>query len=81
MEPKCHKFTPGLLRRYVLHLREEERADSTIEKYVRDLEARALDAALILHADHGSNNSTFTNHVPPPPAPTPIPSSRPLSAP
>ncbi|MBE6939636.1 MAG: citrate synthase [Ruminococcaceae bacterium] len=26
-------------------------------------EARALDAALILHADHGSNNSTFTNHV------------------
>ena len=40
---------------------------------VRDLEARALDAALILHADHGSNNSTFTNHVPPPPAPTPIP--------
>ena len=40
---------------------------------VRDLEARALDAELILHADHGSNNSTFTNHVPPPPAPTPIP--------
>lgn len=40
---------------------------------VQDLEARALDAALILHADHGSNNSTFTNHVPPPPAPTPIP--------
>lgn len=40
---------------------------------VRDLEARALDAALILHADHGSNSSTFTNHVPPPPAPTPIP--------
>ena len=39
MEPKCHKFTPGLLRRYVLHLREEERAESTIEKYVRDLEA------------------------------------------
>lgn len=39
MEPKCHKFTPGLLRRYALHLREEERADSTIEKYVRDLEA------------------------------------------
>lgn len=30
---------------------------------VRDLEARALDAALILHADHGSNSSTFTNHV------------------
>ena len=29
-----------------------------------DLEARALDAALILHADNGGgNNSTFTNHV------------------
>ena len=28
-----------------------------------ELEAGALDAALILHADHGSNNSTFTNHV------------------
>ena len=39
MEPKCHKFTANLLRRYVLHLREEERADSTLEKYVRDLEA------------------------------------------
>ena len=48
---------------------------------VRDLEARALDAALILHADHGSNNSTFTNHVPPPPAPTPIPPCRPPCAP
>ena len=33
------KITADLLRRYVLHLREEERADSTIEKYVRDLEA------------------------------------------
>lgn len=32
-------ITPDLLRRYVRHLREEERADSTIEKYVRDLEA------------------------------------------
>lgn len=32
-------------------------------KEFTDLEARALDAALILHADHGSNNSTFTNHV------------------
>ena len=30
-------ITPDLLRRYVRHLREEERADSTIEKYVRDL--------------------------------------------
>lgn len=42
-------------------------------KRFTDLEAWALDAALILHDDHGSNNSTFTNHVPPPPAPTPIP--------
>lgn len=33
------EITANLLRRYVLHLREEERADSTIEKYVRDLEA------------------------------------------
>ena len=33
------EITADLLRRYVLHLREEERADSTIEKYVRDLEA------------------------------------------
>ena len=29
-----------------------------------DLEARVLDVALVLHADHGGgNNSTFTNHV------------------
>ena len=28
------------------------------------LEARTLDVALVLHADHGGgNNSTFTNHV------------------
>lgn len=33
------------------------------DKQFTELEARALDAALILHADHGSNNSTFTNHV------------------
>lgn len=33
------------------------------DKRFTDLEARALDAALILHADHGSNNSTFTSHV------------------
>lgn len=33
------EITANLLRRYVLHLREDERADSTIEKYVRDLEA------------------------------------------
>mgnify|MGYP000786289717 FL=1 len=29
-----------------------------------ELEARVLDAALVLHAEHGGgNNSTFTNHV------------------
>ena len=33
------------------------------DKRFTDLEARALDAALILHADHGSNNSTFTTRV------------------
>lgn len=31
--------------------------------YYRGYDVRDLDAALILHADHGSNNSTFTNHV------------------
>lgn len=34
------------------------------DHHYTDLEARALDAALILHADNGGgNNSTFTNHV------------------
>ena len=29
-----------------------------------ELEARVLDVALMLHAEHGGgNNSTFTNHV------------------
>ena len=46
---------------------------STAENFLRllredghytDLEARTLDVALVLHADHGGgNNSTFTNHV------------------
>ena len=46
---------------------------STAENFLRmlredcsytDLEARVLDVALVLHADHGGgNNSTFTNHV------------------
>ena len=46
---------------------------STAENFLRmlredcsytKLEARALDVALVLHADHGGgNNSTFTNHV------------------
>lgn len=34
------------------------------DKKYTDLEARILDIALILHAEHGGgNNSTFTNHV------------------
>ncbi len=46
---------------------------STAENFLRmlredrsytELEARTLDVALVLHADHGGgNNSTFTNHV------------------
>lgn len=41
---------------FLLMLREDR-------KYT-DLEARVLDVALVLHADHGGgNNSTFTNHV------------------
>lgn len=41
----------------ILHLL---RADSSFT----DLEAKVLDVALILHAEHGGgNNSTFTNHV------------------
>ena len=41
---------------FLLMLREDT-------KYT-DLEARTLDVALVLHADHGGgNNSTFTNHV------------------
>ena len=46
---------------------------STAENFLRmlredrsytELEARVLDVALVLHADHGGgNNSTFTNHV------------------
>ena len=38
------------------------------------LEAKILDLALVLHAEHGGgNNSTFTTTWLPPPAPTPIP--------
>ena len=34
------------------------------DKKYTDLEAKILDIALVLHADHGGgNNSTFTNHV------------------
>jgi len=34
------------------------------DRHYTELEARTLDVALVLHADHGGgNNSTFTNHV------------------
>lgn len=34
------------------------------DRHYSELEARVLDVALVLHADHGGgNNSTFTNHV------------------
>lgn len=34
------------------------------DKHFTELEARVLDVALVLHAEHGGgNNSTFTNHV------------------
>ena len=53
-----HKPKPGLsMAENILHML---RADS---RYT-ELEAKVLDAALILHAEHGGgNNSTFTTHV------------------
>ena len=33
------------------------------DKSFTPLEARVLDLVMVLHLDHGSNNSTFTNHV------------------
>ena len=53
-----HTPAPGLsTAENLLHIL---RIDS---KYT-DLEARVLDMALVLHAEHGGgNNSTFTNHV------------------
>ncbi len=53
-----HKPKPGLsMAENILHML---RADSSYT----ELEARVLDAALILHAEHGGgNNSTFTTHV------------------
>src|SRR5699024_6802037 len=32
------------------------------DKSFTPLEARVLDLVMVLHLDHGSNNSTFTNH-------------------
>ena len=53
-----HKPKPGLsMAENILHML---RADSSYT----ELEAKVLDAALILHAEHGGgNNSTFTTHV------------------
>ena len=52
-----HEPQPELsMAENILYLLREDR------KYTM-AEAQALDVALILHADHGSNNSTFTNHV------------------
>ncbi len=48
-----------------------------VDSKYTELEARVLDMALILHAEHGGgNNSTFTTHVSPPREPTPIRPSR-----
>ena len=57
----------------VLLIRNPDKNCSTAENILRmlrpdgkytELEARVLDAALVLHAEHGGgNNSTFTNHV------------------
>ena len=56
-----------------LYIRTPEKNLSTAENILQmlrqdgkytDLEARVLDIALVLHAEHGGgNNSTFTNHV------------------
>ena len=39
MKPERHGFTAVHIRRYVLYLREQERAPATIQKYVHDLTA------------------------------------------
>lgn len=39
MEQNAHTFTPKHIRRYAAHLREQERAPATIQKYVHDLTA------------------------------------------
>lgn len=39
MKPKSHTFTAEHIRRYADHLREQERAQATIRKYVHDLTA------------------------------------------
>jgi citrate synthase len=66
---QAYRFTRG--ESLFIHLPLPEL--STAENFLRllredgsytQLEARALDVALVLHADHGGgNNSTFTNHV------------------
>ena len=64
-----HHFTKGKS----LYIHRPDPALSTAENILRmlrpdkkfsELEARILDIALVLHAEHGGgNNSTFTNHV------------------
>ena len=39
MRKKSYELTDGQIRRYVLHLREQERAAATIQKYLHDLTA------------------------------------------
>jgi len=39
MSSRPRTLTPGHIRRYALHLREQERAPATVQKYVRDLTA------------------------------------------
>lgn len=52
MKQERHDFIPGHIRRYVLYLREQERAPATIQKYVHDLTALLdyLDGAPITKA-------------------------------
>lgn len=66
---QAHRFNKG----EGLFIHEPRPELSTAENFLRmlrqdgqytELEARALDVALVLHADNGGgNNSTFTNHV------------------
>lgn len=52
MKHKAHNFTAAHIRNYVLHLREQERAPATIQKYTHDLTAllEYLDGAPVTKA-------------------------------
>ena len=39
MSKKIYDLTDKAIRRYALHLREQERAPATVQKYVQDLTA------------------------------------------